>query len=68
MRDFTPAASIKSHPASSIIVDFLITTSPVSGFFTSAAVTLPKALSDKLTTTFPPSKISESSIKPGSSH
>ena len=35
------------------------------GCFTSSKVTLPKALSDKLTTTFPPSNISESSIKPG---
>ena len=32
------------------------------------AATRPKALSDKLTTTFPPSKISESSINPGLSH
>ena len=39
--------------------------SPVSGFFTSSNVILPKALSDKLTTTLPPSKISESSINPG---
>ena len=28
-------------------------------------MTLPNALSDKLTTTLPPSKISESSINPG---
>ena len=60
-----PAESILSHPASSIIVDFLIIISPVKGCFTSDAVTLPKDLSDKLTTTFPPSKISVSSIKPG---
>ena len=66
--DLTPAASIKSHAASSIILDFLITISPVTGFLTSPAVTLPSALSDKLTTTLPPSKISESSINPGSSH
>ena len=46
----------------------MIITSPDIGFFTSAAVTLPRDLSDKLTTTFPPSKISESSIKPGFSH
>ena len=39
--------------------------SPVSGFFTSSNVILPKALSDKLTTTLPPSNISESSINPG---
>ena len=32
---------------------------------TSAAVTRPRALSDKLTTTFPPSKISDNSINPG---
>ena len=43
----------------------MITISPVKGFLISAAVTLPKALSDKLTTTFPPSKISDNSIKPG---
>ena len=66
--NLTPAASILSQPASSIIVSFLITTSPVIGFLTSNAVTLPKALSDKLTTTFPPSRISASSIKPGLSH
>ena len=65
LRDLIPAESILSQPNSSIIDDFLIITSPVSGCFTSKAVTLPKALSDKLTTTFPPSKISESSIKPG---
>ena len=40
-------------------------TSPVIGCLTSEAVTLPSALSDKLTTTFPPSKISDNSIKPG---
>ena len=51
--------------ASSIIDDFLIITSPVIGFFTSAAVTLPRDLSDKLTTTFPPSRISDNSINPG---
>ena len=62
-----PAASILSQPDSSIISDFLIITSPDNGFLTSAAVTLPNALSDKLTTTLPPSKISESSINPGSS-
>ena len=59
---------MRSHPASSIIVDFLITISPDIGFFTSAAVTLPNDLSDKLTTTFPPSNISDNSIKPGLSH
>ena len=66
--DFIPAESILSQPNSSIIDDFLIITSPVIGCFTSVATTLPKALSDKLTTTLPPSKISESSINPGSSH
>ena len=50
------------------MTSFLITTSPVIGFFTSVAVTLPKALSDKLTTTFPPSNISANSINPGLSH
>ena len=60
-----PAASILSHPASSIIDSFLIIISPVIGCLTSNAVTLPRALSDKLTTTLPPSKISESSINPG---
>ena len=33
--------------------------------FNIIAAILPSALSDKLTTTFPPSKISESSINPG---
>ena len=66
--NLTPAASILSQTASSIIIFFLITTSPVIGFFTSNAVTLPKALSDKLTTTFPPSRISPNSINPGLSH
>ena len=33
--------------------------SPLIGFFTSSAATLPKTLSDKLTNTFPPSIISE---------
>ena len=66
--NFTPAASILSQSASSIILSFLITTSPVIGFLTSLAATLPNALYDRLTTTFPPSKISASSINPGSSH
>ena len=44
---------------------FLIITSPVKGCLTSSKVTLPRALSDRLTTTFPPSKISDSSMKPG---
>ena len=61
---FTPAASIFSHPASSIISFFFIKMSPVSGFFTSFAATLPRALSDKLTIMFPPSKTSVSLIDP----
>ena len=56
----TPAASIFSHTASSIMLFCLIIISPLIGFFTSKATTLPRALSDKLTITFPPSIISES--------
>ena len=40
-------------------------TSPVIGCLISDAVTLPNDLSDKRTTTFPPSKISDNSINPG---
>jgi hypothetical protein len=47
------------------MVCFLIITSPVKGCLTSSNVTLPSALSERLTTTLPPSKISESSINPG---
>ena len=63
---FTPAVSIFSQAASSIISDFLIITSPVKGFFTSFAATLPRDLSDKLTMIFPPSRTSVSLIEPQS--
>jgi len=59
LTDFTPAASIFSQSNSSISLFFLIITSPVTGFFISSAITLPKTLSDKLTKIFPPSIISE---------
>ena len=42
----------------------MIKTSPVNGFFTSFAATLPRALSDKLTIIFPPSNTSVSFIEP----
>ena len=46
-----------SPPITTIISDFFNITSPEIGFLTSAAVTLPSTLSDKLTITLPPSII-----------
>ena len=61
----TPAAYIFSQTLSFISEFFLTIISPVIGFLMSLAVTLPKALSERLTITFPPSIISDNFIDPG---